>query len=355
MVGGHARAPPSGCVARARLRAAAPRPGKGKGGVTVAGSEPLSVGFLMDPLERVLVDHDTTFALMLASQARGHRVLAFEQHQLSFANGRPMVQARTVEVQPVKGAHFRVLATETLPVEALDVLWLRKDPPVDAAFLHATQLVETSSGRAPLFLNSPTGLRGASEHLWGLRFPDLSPHTLVSADIAALKAFVDEAPDGAVLKPVEGHGGEGVVLLTRGDRNTTALLELYTRRGTDWAMLQRYLPEARAGDKRILVLDGEPLGAVLRVPREDDHRGNLAAGGQPVRSPLTAKDRALCARLAPHLVAEGLSFVGLDVIGDFLTEVNVTSPTGLVEIARLDGIPLADQVVARVEAKARAR
>jgi glutathione synthase len=146
-----------------------------------------------------------------------------------------------------------------------------------------------------------------------------------------------------------------VVLLTKGDRNTTALLELYTRRGTEWAMLQRYLPEARVGDKRILVLDGQPLGAVLRVPREDDHRGNLAAGGKAVRSALTAKDRALCEHLAPYLKAEGLCFVGLDVIGDFLTEVNVTSPTGLVEIAQLDGAPLAEQVVLAVEKKARAR
>lgn len=318
-------------------------------------SERLDVGFLMDPLERVLVHHDTTFALMLATQARGHRLFCFEQYQLSHAHGRPAVHAREVEVQPVQGAHFRVVGTRTLGLDELDVLWLRKDPPVDGAFLHATQLVEASSARPPLFVNSPGGLRGASEHLWALRFPDLSPPTLVSCDIAELKAFVEAAPDGAVLKPVEGHGGEGVVLLTRGDRNTKSLLELYTRAGTDWAMLQRYLPEARVGDKRILVLEGEALGAVLRVPREDDHRGNLAAGGTAVRASLTARDRALCERLAPHLKAEGLHFVGLDVIGDFLTEVNVTSPTGLVEIAQLEGTPLADRVVASVERLARTR
>jgi glutathione synthase len=321
----------------------------------VAHSERLTVGFLMDPLERVLVHHDTTFALMLATQARGHRILCFEQHHLSYGHRRPEVLAREVEVEPVPGAHFRVVATTTLGIEALDVLWMRKDPPVDAAFLHATQLVETSTQGAPLFINSPAGLRAASEHLWALRFPELSPPTLVSANVAELKTFIDASPDGAVLKPVEGHGGEGVVLLTKGDRNTTALLELYTRRGTEWALVQRYLPEARAGDKRILVLDGQPLGAVLRVPREDDHRGNLAAGGKAVRSALTAKDRALCQRLAPHLKAEGLHFVGLDVIGDLLTEVNVTSPTGIVEIAQLDGTAVADQVVAAVEKKAQAR
>jgi glutathione synthase len=318
-------------------------------------SERLTVGFLMDPLERVLVHHDTTFALMLATQARGHRILCFEQHHLSYAHRRPQVLAREVEVQPVPGAHFRVLSTLTFGIDALDVLWMRKDPPVDAAFLHATQLVETSTHDGPLFINSPSGMRAANEHLWALRFPELSPPTLVSADIAELKGFIDLAPDGAVLKPVEGHGGEGVVLLTKGDRNTTALLELYTHRGTEWAMVQRYLPEARVGDKRILVLDGEPLGAVLRVPREDDHRGNLAAGGKAVQSGLTAKDRALCAHLSPHLKAAGLYFVGLDVIGDFLTEVNVTSPTGLVEIAQLDGTPVAEQVVVAVEKKARAR
>lgn len=318
-------------------------------------SERLDVGFLMDPLERVLVHHDTTFALMLATQARGHRLLCFEQHQLFHAGGRPCVHAREVEVKPVPGDHFRVVETLTLGLEELDVLWLRKDPPVDAAYLHATHLVEASAARSPLFVNAPRGLRGASEHLWALRFPDLSPPTLVSADIAELRAFVEAAPDGVVLKPVEGHGGEGVVLLRRGDRNTSSLLELYTHHGTEWAMLQRYLPEARAGDKRILVLEGEPLGAVLRVPREDDHRGNLAAGGTAVRAALTPRDRALCERLRPHLLAEGLYFVGLDVIGDFLTEVNVTSPTGLVEVTQLDGTPIAERVVSAVERLARAR
>jgi glutathione synthase len=321
----------------------------------VVQNERLTVGFLMDPLEQVLVHHDTTFALMLATQARGHRILCFEQHHLSYAHRRPQVLAREVEVEAAQGAHFRVLGTRTVGIDALDILWMRKDPPVDAAFLHATHLVEASLGRAPLFLNAPRGLRAASEHLWALRFPDLSPPTLVSADLTELKAFIDAAPDGAVLKPVEGHGGEGVVLLLKGDRNTSALLELYTRNGREWALVQRYLPEARVGDKRILVLDGEPLGAVLRVPRDDDHRGNLAAGGKPVRSSLTPKDRALCERLAPHLKAEGLHFVGLDVIGDFLTEVNVTSPTGLVEIAQLDGTRVADRVVEVVEKKARAR
>jgi len=315
----------------------------------VRSGERLRVGFLIDPLERVLVHHDTSFALMLATQARGHQLLCFEQHQLFHAHGRPMIHAREVEVRPVQGAHFRVVGARTERLEELDAVWLRKDPPVDAAFLHATQLVEASGGRRPLFINSPAGLRGASEHLWALRFPDLCPRTLVSADVGELRAFVEEAPAGVVLKPVEGHGGEGVVLLHAGDRNTASLLELYTRRGTEWAMLQHYLTEARSGDKRILVLDGEPLGAVLRVPRDDDHRGNMAAGGTPVRAELTPEDRALCERLGPHLRAEGLHFVGLDVIGRCLTEVNVTSPTGLVEISRLDGTRLAERVVAHVE------
>ena len=318
-------------------------------------SERLRVGFLMDPLERVSVHHDTTFALMLATQARGHAVICFEQHELFHDAGRPAARVREVEVQPVQGTHFRVLAERTVALDELDVLWLRKDPPVDDAFLHATQLLEASGGPAPLFVNAPAGLRGAAEHLWALRFPDLSPPTLVSCDLAQLKAFVEAAPRGAVLKPVEGHAGEGVVLLQRADRNTTALLELYTQRGTRWAMLQHYLPEARAGDKRILILDGEPLGAVLRVPRDDDHRGNMAAGAQPVRTALTARDREVCARIAPDLRAAGLLFVGLDVIGGWLTEVNVTSPTGLVEVSRLDGTPLVERVVAHVEGLASLR
>ena len=310
---------------------------------------PLTIGFLMDPLEQVLVHHDTTFALMRSAQERGHRLLSFEQGGLFHQDGQAHARAREVEVFDRQGHHFRVVSERDAPLGVLDVLWMRKDPPVDVAFLHATQLVEATGGRSPIYVNSPAGLRTANEKLWALHFPELTPETLVSRDMAQLRAFDEEAPEGAILKPVDGHGGEGVVLLRKGDRNTSSVLELLTARGQQWVVAQEYVAAARQGDKRILLLDGEPLGAINRVPLETENRANMAVGGQPVKSELTARDREICARLAPMLRREGLLFVGLDVIGDFLIEVNVTSPTGLAELARLDGGDPAGRILAHVE------
>jgi glutathione synthase len=316
---------------------------------------PLTIGFLMDPLEQVLVHHDTTFALMRSAQERGHRLLSFGQEAVFHQGGQAHARAREVEVFDRQGHHFRVVAEREVPLGVLDVLWLRKDPPVDVAFLHATQLVEATGGRVPVYVNSPVGLRTANEKLWALHFPELTPETLVSRDMAQLRAFVDAAPEGAIVKPVDGHGGEGVVLLRRGDRNTTSVLELLGGRGREWVVAQHYVPAARQGDKRILLLDGEPLGAINRVPLETENRANMAVGGQPVKTELTARDREICARLAPLLRREGLVFVGIDVIGDFLIEVNVTSPTGLAEMARLDGGDPAGRILAHVEQLAAAR
>jgi glutathione synthase len=309
---------------------------------------PLTIGFLMDPLEQVLVHHDTTFALMRSAQSRGHRLLSFDQHALFHEGGQVHARAREVEVFEEQGHHFRVIAEHEVPLAVLDVLWLRKDPPVDIAFLHATQLVEATGGRAPVYVNSPAGLRTANEKLWALHFPELTPETLVSRDLAQLRAFIDESA-GVILKPVDGHGGEGVVLVRAGDRNAQSMLELLTARGREWVVAQAYVPAAREGDKRILLLDGEPLGAILRVPLETENRANMAVGGKPVKYELSRRDLEICARLAPALRREGLVFVGIDVIGDFLIEVNVTSPTGLAELARLDGGDPAGRILAHIE------
>ncbi|HVP60102.1 MAG TPA: glutathione synthase [Myxococcaceae bacterium] len=310
---------------------------------------PLTIGFLMDPLEQVLVHHDTTFALMRAAQERGHRLLSFGQERLFHQGGQARALAREVEVFEQQGHHFRVIAEREVPLGGLDVVWMRKDPPVDVSFLHATQLAEATGGRAPVFVNSPAGLRTANEKLWALHFPELTPETLVSRDLAQLRAFVEDAPDGTIVKPVDGHGGEGVVLLRQGDRNTASMLELLSARGRDWVVAQAYVRAARQGDKRILLLDGEPLGAILRVPLDTENRANMAVGGQPVKTELTARDREICARLAPALRREGLVFVGIDVIGDCLIEVNVTSPTGLAELARLGGGDPAGRILVHVE------
>jgi glutathione synthase len=305
----------------------------------------LTFGFLMDPLETVRVDHDSTFALMLEAQRRGHQVRYFEQPWLHFGGSCAESRMRTVTVRREPGRHFDLLDEQIRPLSSLDVLFLRKDPPVDADFLQATWLVELCNGREPVFINNPTGIRDANEKLFGLRFSELMPETLIARELAVLARFVASHPQGTILKPVEGFGGQGIVFLQPGDRNTRSLLEVLTVGGRKAIVAQAYLPESRQGDKRIILVDGEPCGAVLRVPAQDDHRGNMAAGGTPVRTQLTQREREICARLKPSLQERGLYLVGIDVIGDWLTEVNVTSPTGLVEIDRLDDANVEARVI----------
>lgn len=305
----------------------------------------LTLGFLMDPLEGVRVDHDSTFALMLEAHRRGHRVRYLEQGWLRFNGTQAEARMRTVSVRREPGRHYEVLEEAVAPLSSLDVLFLRKDPPVDADFLQATWLVELCGNKPPAFINTPWGLRDANEKLFGLRFPELMPETLVAADMGALAHFVSSHPEGTILKPVEGFAGRGIVLVHPGDRNTRSLLEVFTLGGRKAIVAQAYLEASRQGDKRIVMVDGEPVGAVLRVPSADDHRGNMAAGGTPRKTSLTPREREICARLGPLLRERGLYLVGIDVIGDFLTEVNVTSPTGLVEIDALDGVSIEAQVV----------
>ena len=300
-------------------------------------------GFLMDPLEKVRVDHDTTFALMLECRRRGIEVRELREEWLFFAGGRVRSRMRTVDVERKAEAHFRVLADADAPLADLDVLFLRKDPPVDVDFLRATQMIELAPG--PLWINHPIGLRSANEKLFALRFPDLGPPALVSSEIARLRAFIAAEGGDAVVKPLDGCGGEGVVRVRDGDPNFSALLEIATGGGRVPVLAQAYLPAVREGDKRIIVLDGEPIGAVLRVPRDGELRANFAVGGRAARAPITARDREICRRLAPDLRALGLWLAGIDVIGEKLTEVNVTRPTGFVEIDALSGQSLEARVV----------
>ena len=301
------------------------------------------IGFLMDPLDGVRVDHDSTFALMLECRRRGLEVRELRQEWLYFQGGEAHSRMRTVEVERREGAHYRVLEDGDARLSDLDVLFLRKDPPVDVEFLYATLLVEISNG--PLFVNHPLGLREANEKLFALRFRDLMPETLVSRDLARLRDFLAAQGGDGVVKPLDGCGGQGVFRVRRSDPNFGALLETATRGGKVAVMAQAYLPEVVEGDKRIILLDGEPIGAVLRVPPEGELRANLAAGGSARASPLTARDREICRKLAPELQRLGLSLVGIDVIGGYLTEVNVTSPTGLVEIDALSGDSLEARVI----------
>jgi glutathione synthase len=312
----------------------------------------LRVLYVMDPLSRVLVDKDTTFAFLLEGERRGH-----EQHQCGVEDlfiERSVAHARARRVHVRRAAiHYTLGDEQSLALGAFDVIFMRKDPPFDLSYYFATQVLGLADPATTLVVNDPRGLREANEKLWVLRFPDLIPESLVAADPVRLKAFMDGLGGEMIVKPLDGCGGAGVFHLRRGDRNLNAILELSTLNGTRLVMAQRYLPAVRSeGDKRLIVLAGEPLGAIRRVPQEDETRGNIHVGGRVERAQVDARDREICRRLAPRLEADGLWFVGLDVIGGLVTEVNVTSPTGVQEIDRLDGTCLEGRVLDWVEARA---
>src|SRR3984893_9390076 len=228
---------------------------------------------------------------------------------------------------------------------------MRKDPPAAAVYLYATMLLSLTDRRRTFILNEPAGLREANEKLYALNFPDAIPPTLVSQDIARLIKFMAEQGGQMIVKPLDGHGGESVFLASADDRNLNAILEAVTRFESRPIMAQRYLAEIRNGDKRLIVLDGEPLGCTLRVPRDDENRGNIHVGGTCVKAPITTRARDICGMIKPRLEKDGLYFVGLDIIGDYLTEVNVTSPTGVQEIDRLDSANLEGKVIVFVESR----
>jgi glutathione synthase len=314
-------------------------------------SRRLRLLYVMDPPGSILVDKDTTFAFMLEGDRRGHEQHTCGVEDLFVERSRPHAHVRRAQVRA--GEHPHLSEARTGPLSWFDVVFMRKDPPFDLTYYFATQVLGLIDPRSTLVVNEPRGLREANEKLYALRFPELVPESLVSADPTRLKAFMETLGGEMIVKPLDGCGGAGVFHVHRGDRNLNALLELSTLNGTRLVMAQRYLPAAREGDKRVIVLAGEPLGAILRIPREDEHRGNIHVGGRVERASVDERDREICRRMAPRLEADGLYFVGLDVIGGLVTEVNVTSPTGVQEIDRLDGTCLAARVLDFVETRAR--
>lgn len=305
----------------------------------------------MDPIEKINIEKDTTFVLMLEAEKRGHELFYMELDDLSLRGTTPEGCFRRVSVARAS-PHYRFGTQASKSLSWFNVILMRKDPPFDMKFFYATHLLSLVDERKCLVVNHPRGLREANEKLYALNFAKLIPETLVSSDIGRLKQFMKEQGGEMIIKPLEGYGGIGVFYVHHKDRNTNALLETATTNGQNPTMAQRYLPEVRRGDKRIIVLNGEPIGAVLRVPREDENRGNIHVGGQCVRAVLTSRDREICRVLSPHLKKLGLYFVGLDVIGNYLTEVNVTSPTGVQEINALDQVRLESQVIDFIEQKA---
>jgi len=302
----------------------------------------------MDSVEKINIDKDTTFVLMLEAQRRGHQVYFMELDDLFIRGG--TAHGRHRRLQLARGTpHYELGDFAVGALEDFDSVWMRKDPPFDMKFFFATHLLSLIDQRNCFVMNHPKGLREANEKLYALRFPEQIPQTLVSSNMAQLKAFMDELGGEMIVKPLDGCGGSGVFYLNEQDRNTNSILEAATDNGRRLVMGQRYLPEIRQGDKRIIVLNGEPLGAVLRVPLESETRGNIHVGGTCVKTEVSARDREICAALAPLLRADGLYFTGLDVIGNFLTEVNVTSPTGIQEVNALNGVCLESQVIDFVE------
>src|SRR6059036_1932993 len=313
---------------------------------------PLRLLYVMDPLSRVLIDKDTTFAFLLEGERRGHEQHHCGVEDLFVERSVGHAQARSVRVRRA-ALHYTLGDESARPLGAFDVVFMRKDPPFDLTYYFATQVLGLADPAATLVVNDPRGLREANEKLYALRFPDITPESLVTADPVRLKTFMEKLGGEMIVKPLDGCGGAGVFHLHRGDRNLNAILELSTANGIRPVMAQRYLAAVREeGDKRLIVLAGEPLGAVRRIPREDEHRGNIHVGGRVERAPVDARDREICRQMAERLLADGLYFVGLDVIGGLLTEVNVTSPTGIQEIDRLDGVCLEARVLDFVEQRA---
>jgi glutathione synthase len=311
----------------------------------------LKFAFVMDPLETVLPDKDTTFVFMLESIARGHEIYFVALKDLYAIGHQAMAHARRCEMMRAI-PHFRFLdEAAEYRLEHFDAIFMRKDPPADAAYLFATMLLSLADSRRTFVMNHPAGLREANEKLYALNFPGAIPPTIVTYEIPRLKKFMEGQGGEMIVKPLDGHGGEGVFLAHTRDRNLNAILESVTRFESRPIMGQRYIPEIRDGDKRLIVLNGEPLGGTLRVPREDDNRGNIHVGGNCVKAEVTARDREICRMMRPRLERDGLYFVGLDIIGDYMTEVNVTSPTGIQEIDRLDGVNLEAKVIDFVESR----
>src|SRR5262245_9943437 len=306
--------------------------------------------FVMDPAETMHPAKDTTFAFLRAAGRRGHRSFHCLPHQVSNEVTSVRARARPIRVSDAE-PHVVLGDEELLEAEALDAIFVRKDPPFDSAYLHLTHQLELVKDRV-MVVNDPRGIRDANEKLFAFHFSEWMPRSLVTPRPADIVAFVEMVGGQAVLKPIDGAGGAGVVVLRSDDRNTRSLADVWTAEGKHLALVQEYEPEVRVGDKRVIVLDGVALGAILRVPREDDVRANIHAGGEVRPTELTRRESELIVAIGPTLAAHGLGFVGLDLIGEHLIEVNVTSPTGIQELSRFTGRPVEDDVIAWVEARA---
>jgi len=301
----------------------------------------------MDPVATVHPDRDSTFALMLEAQRRGHRVLFGEPTDLLVDHNRPKIRLFKASMAR-RDPPIELSEPSDVYLDEVDAVFMRKDPPFDMGYVFSTYMLDLLNGRT-LVINDPVGIKKANEKMYALMFPSLIPETIVTSDVDALKSFMDEMGGEMIVKPWDGNGGRGVLYVSRGDRNLNSLLELSTGDGTRYVLGQRYVPEVTTGDKRILLVDGVPKGAILRVPAKGELRGNIHVGARVVKASLTERDHEICRTIGPSLRRDGLLFVGIDVIGDWLTEINVTSPTGIQELDAFDGICVEGDILDRVE------
>jgi glutathione synthase len=319
----------------------------------------MKLAFIIDPIAKLDPGHDTSVALMEAAQIMKHQIWIAQANQLSIIEGKAWANLQSVTLKPVHlvnglwqaAADWYQLGDSWFTcLEEMDAVWMRVDPPVNTPYLYATYILDLIDPEKTLVINSPRGLRNANEKVYALQFISVIPTTIVSQEKAVIERFVAQQKT-AVLKPLGGKAGEGILFLQEGDRNFNSLIEVSTKQGREPVMVQEYLPAAKEGDKRIILLEGKPIGAVNRIPTGKEFRGNMAVGGRVAQVEITDRERKICEVLAPQLKQDGLCFVGIDVIGGYLTEINVTSPTGIREIDRLSNVNLGKEVITWLESK----
>ncbi|HLH88154.1 MAG TPA: glutathione synthase [Xanthobacteraceae bacterium] len=310
---------------------------------------PLNVAVQMDPIERINIRGDSSFALLLEAQARGHALAYYTPDRMALRGNEVFATVRALAVRDTEGDYFTLGEEKRIALKSFDVILMRQDPPFDLAYITATHLLQRLAP-GTLVVNDPGHVRNAPEKVFVTQFPDLMPPTLITRDLTEIKAFRAEHGD-IVMKPLYGHGGGAVFRITADDLNFGSLYDMFAVTFREPWVIQRFLPAVKLGDKRIILVDGEFAGAVNRVPQADDLRSNMVRGGAAQAAELTPREREICARLGPALRERGLLFTGIDVIGDYLTEINVTSPTGIRAIRRLGGPDIAAMIWDKIEAR----
>ena len=309
----------------------------------------MKVAIQMDPVGAININADSTFRLAEEAQARGHSLFYYTPEHLSYQEGRVMARGQSLTVRREQGNHADLGPMEEVDLADFDVVWLRQDPPFDMFYITTTHLLERLSP-GTLVVNDPFWVRNFPEKLLVLNFPELTPPTAIARDLETIKAFREKHGD-VIVKPLYGNGGAGVFRITPEDRNLASLHEMFTGFSREPLIVQKFLPAVSKGDKRVILVDGEPVGAINRVPAEGETRSNMHVGGRPEKVGLTERDLEICAAIGPLLKEKGQIFVGIDVIGDWLTEINVTSPTGIQELERFDGVNIAGKIWDAIEAR----